>query len=223
MRSNWFFAVTGFCLVVSLLFTEPYPTAVAQEGAGRASLTIDLVGFKDTSGKAIIYLFDNENSFKSADMRKDRKEVEKYFRSLVEVPIQVAGNNCRRSAKSEICSQANTPRLPFTMEMETAKWTRILWACPQRGSAFPTMSGLKFSRFPRPRRGRQSRSSCGPAKIAFAFTCVTEQAPYGFRDAQRHVPLSDERQDISWDARDWVRCQEGNDDEPLARLRRLRG
>ncbi len=100
MRSNWFFAVTGFCLVVSLLFTEPYPTAVAQEGAGRASLTIDLVGFKDTSGKAIIYLFDNEKSFKSADMRKDRKEVEKYFRSLVEVPIQVAGNSL--SAKCKI-------------------------------------------------------------------------------------------------------------------------
>ncbi len=101
MRSNWFFAVTGFCLVVSFLFTESYPTAVAQEGAGRASLTIDLVGFKDTSGKAIIYLFDNENSFKSADMRKDRKEVEKYFRSLVEVPIQVAGNNLSAKGKIE--------------------------------------------------------------------------------------------------------------------------
>ena len=92
MRSNGFFAVTGLGVVVSLLLTAPYPTAVAQEGAGRASLTIDLVGFKDTSGKAIIYLFDNENSFKSADMRKDRKEVEKYFRSLEEVPIQVAGD-----------------------------------------------------------------------------------------------------------------------------------
>jgi uncharacterized protein (DUF2141 family) len=93
MRSNWFFAVPGFCLVVSLLLSQSYPTAVAQEGAGRASLTIDLVGFKDTSGKATICLFDNENSFKSADVRKDRKELEKYFRSLVDVPIQVAGNS----------------------------------------------------------------------------------------------------------------------------------
>jgi uncharacterized protein (DUF2141 family) len=102
MRSNGFFAVTALCLVVSLLFAEPYPAAVAQEGAGRASLTVDLVGFKDTSGQAIIYLFDNEDSFKSADMRKDRKEVEKYFRSLVEVPIQVAGN--RSSAKCKIAN-----------------------------------------------------------------------------------------------------------------------
>src|ERR1700755_3129284 len=99
MRSNGFFAVTGLGLVVSLLFAEPYPTAVAQEGAGRASLTIDLVGFKDTSGQAIIYLFDNEKSFKSADMRKDRKEVEKYFRSLMEVPIQVAGNHSSARCK----------------------------------------------------------------------------------------------------------------------------
>ena len=101
MRSNWFFAVAGFCLVVSFLLSESYPTAVAQEGAGRASLTIDLVGFKDTSGKATICLFDNENSFKSADMRKDRKEVEKYFRSLVDVPIQVAGNNLSAKCKIE--------------------------------------------------------------------------------------------------------------------------
>jgi uncharacterized protein (DUF2141 family) len=101
MRSNWFFAVTGFCLVVSILFTEPYPTAVAQEGAGRASLTIDLVGFKDTSGKATVYLFDNENSFKSADARKHRKELEKYLRSVVDGPIQVAGNNLSAKCKIE--------------------------------------------------------------------------------------------------------------------------
>ncbi|MHC5536900.1 DUF2141 domain-containing protein [Singulisphaera rosea] len=99
MRSNWFFAVAGLCLGVSFLLSESYPTAVAQEGAGRASLTIDLVGFKDTSGKASIRLFDNGNSFKSADIRKDRKEVEKYFRSLVDVPIQVAGNNLSARCK----------------------------------------------------------------------------------------------------------------------------
>ena len=101
MRSTWVFAVTGLCLVVAVLITKSYPTAVAQEGAGRASLTIDLEGFKDRSGKAIIYLFDNENSFKSADMRRDRKEVEKYFRSLVEVPIQVAGKNLSARGKIE--------------------------------------------------------------------------------------------------------------------------
>ena len=101
MRSNWFFAVTGFCLAVSFLLSQSYPTAVAQEGAGRASLTIDLVGFKDTSGKATVYLFDNENSFKSADARKHRKELEKYFRSLVDAPIQVAGNKLSAKCKIE--------------------------------------------------------------------------------------------------------------------------
>jgi uncharacterized protein (DUF2141 family) len=101
MRSNWFFAVKGFCLVVPFLFTESYHTAVAQEDPGRASLIIDLVGFKDKSGQAIIYLFDDEKSFKSADMRKDRKEVEKYFRSLVEAPIQVAGKKLSAKCKIE--------------------------------------------------------------------------------------------------------------------------
>ena len=100
MRSNWFFAVAGLCLV-SFLLSKSYPTAVAQEGAGRASLTIDLVGFKDTSSKATIYLFDNENSFKSADARKPRKEVEKYFRSVVDSPIQVAGNSVSAKCKIE--------------------------------------------------------------------------------------------------------------------------
>lgn len=101
MRSHGFFALAGFCLVVSFLLNASYPTAVAQEGVGRASLTIELVGFKDTSGNATVYLFDKESSFKSADARKHRKELTKYFRALGEGPIQVAGNTLSARCKIE--------------------------------------------------------------------------------------------------------------------------
>ena len=136
MRSIWFFAVAGFCLVVSFLLSESYPTAVAQEGAGRASLTIDLVGFKDTSGKATIYLFDNENSFKSIDVRKDRKEVEKYFRSLAEVPIQVAGNSLLATGKIENLQPARYAAFAFHDRNGNGKVDSNFVGVPTEGFGF---------------------------------------------------------------------------------------
>ncbi len=91
MVSKSLSVVGAFCLAFSFAngFCRP---AVAQAPAGGASLIVEVVGFKDTTGNATICLFDSEDSFKSVDMRKDRKDVQKYFRSVQDVQIQRSGN-----------------------------------------------------------------------------------------------------------------------------------
>ncbi len=56
-------------------------------------MIVEVVGFKDPTGNATICLFDSEDSFKSVDMRKDRKDVQKYLRSVQDVQIQQSGND----------------------------------------------------------------------------------------------------------------------------------
>ncbi len=83
-----FFFANGFC--------RP---AVAQAPAGGASLIVEVEGFKDPTGNATICLFDSEDSFKSVDMRKDRKDVLKYLRSVHDVQIQQSGNDLTAACK----------------------------------------------------------------------------------------------------------------------------
>ena len=55
---------SGFCL----------NAAAEQPEADDATLVIEGVGFTDMVGNAMICLFNTEDAFKSADVRKDRKE-----------------------------------------------------------------------------------------------------------------------------------------------------
>ena len=98
MMSKSLSVVGAFCLAFSFAngFCRP---VVAQAPAGGASLIVEVVGFKDTTGNATICLFDSEDSFKSVDMRKDRKDVQKYFRSVQDVQIQRSGNDLTAACK----------------------------------------------------------------------------------------------------------------------------
>ena len=77
-----FFFANGFCRPV-----------VAQAPAGGASLIVEVEGFKAPTGNATICLFDSEDSCGAVDMRKDRKDEQKYLRSVRDVQIQQSGND----------------------------------------------------------------------------------------------------------------------------------
>ncbi len=74
---------SGFCL----------NAAAAQPAAGDATLVIEVVGFTDNVGNAMICLLDNEDAFKSADVRKDRKEYMQFLKAVQDVRIQRNGND----------------------------------------------------------------------------------------------------------------------------------
>ncbi len=103
MMSKSLSVVGAFCLAFSFAngFCRP---VVAQAPAGGASLIVEVAGFKDTTGNATICLFDSEDSFKSVDLRKDRKDVQKYLRSVQDVQIQRSGNDL-----TAVCKIGNLP------------------------------------------------------------------------------------------------------------------
>lgn len=98
MISKSLCAVGAFCLAF-VLATGFCPPVVAQAPAGGASLIVEVQGFKNPTGNATICLFDSEDSFKSVDMRKDRKDEQKYFRFVQDVQIQQSGNGLTAACK----------------------------------------------------------------------------------------------------------------------------
>ena len=93
MTSKRFFQSVACCLTISTLASAFCLNAAAEQPkADDATLVIEAVGFTDDVGNAMICLLDSEDAFKSADVRKDRKEVKQFFRALQDVRIQVSVN-----------------------------------------------------------------------------------------------------------------------------------
>jgi len=93
MTSNRFFQSVACCLTISTLSSGFCLNAAAQQPeADDATLVIEVVGFTDMVGNAMICLLDNEEAFKSADVRKDRKEEQQFFKAIQDVSIQRNGN-----------------------------------------------------------------------------------------------------------------------------------
>jgi uncharacterized protein (DUF2141 family) len=85
-------AAATFCLSIAAMAGGPGATAMAQQPTAKASLTVELIGFADTTGNATVCLFASEDAFKSVDLRKDRKDYQQFLHSVQDVPIQRAGN-----------------------------------------------------------------------------------------------------------------------------------
>jgi uncharacterized protein (DUF2141 family) len=93
MTSKRFFRSLACCLTVSTLASGFCLNAATQQPqADDATLVIEVVGFSDTVGNAMICLLDNEDAFKAADVRKDRKEVQQFFKTIQDVRIERDGN-----------------------------------------------------------------------------------------------------------------------------------
>ncbi len=69
------------------------PTRRAQPPTAEASLIIEVVGFTDATGNATLGLLASEDDFKSVNLRKDRKNVLKYFRYLQDTQIVRVGKD----------------------------------------------------------------------------------------------------------------------------------
>lgn len=67
----------GFCL----------NAAAKQPEADDGTLIIEAVGFTEAVGNAMICLFDSEDAFKAADVRKERTETKQFFRSVQDVRV----------------------------------------------------------------------------------------------------------------------------------------
>ena len=75
MTSKRFFQSVACCLTISTLASGFCLNAAAQQPeADDATLVIEVVGFTDTVGNAMICLLNTEDAYKAADVRKDRKE-----------------------------------------------------------------------------------------------------------------------------------------------------
>jgi uncharacterized protein (DUF2141 family) len=103
MTSKRFFQSVACCLTIFTLASGFCLNAAAkQPEADDATLVIEAVGFTEAVGNAMICLFDNEDAFKAADVRKERTETKQFFRSVQDVRIQ--GNG---SAATAICKIDN--------------------------------------------------------------------------------------------------------------------
>ncbi len=93
MPSKKFFQSVACCLTISTLASGFCLNAAAQQPkADDATLVIEVVGFTDTVGNAMICLLNNEDAYKAADLRKDRSETKQFFKSVQDVKIQRNGN-----------------------------------------------------------------------------------------------------------------------------------
>lgn len=100
MKSKKFFQSVASCLTISTLASGfCLNAAAAQPAAGDATLVIEVVGFTDNVGNAMICLLDNEDAFKSADVRKDRKEYMQFLKAVQDVRIQRNGNDFTATCK----------------------------------------------------------------------------------------------------------------------------
>ena len=93
MTPKWFFAASTYCFSILALAGGLYSKAAAQSPDAEASLIVEVVGFTNATGNATLALFASEDDFKSTDMRKDRKDVLKYFRSLQDAQIVGVGKD----------------------------------------------------------------------------------------------------------------------------------
>jgi len=100
MTSKRFFQSVACCLTISTLASGFCLNAAAEQPeADDATLVIEGVGFTDTVGNAMICLLNTEEAFKSADVRKDRKEVQHFFKAVQDVRIQRNGNAATATCK----------------------------------------------------------------------------------------------------------------------------
>ena len=100
MTSKWFFQSVACCLTISTLASAFCLNAAAEQPkADDATLVIEAVGFTDDVGNAMICLLDNEDAFKLADVRKDRKEEQQFFKAIQDVRIQRNGNDFTATCK----------------------------------------------------------------------------------------------------------------------------
>ena len=75
MTSKVLSAAATFWLSIAAMAGGPGAIAMAQQPTAKATLTVELVGFADTTGNATVCLFASEDAFKSVDLRKDRKRL----------------------------------------------------------------------------------------------------------------------------------------------------
>jgi uncharacterized protein (DUF2141 family) len=101
MTSKLLSAAATFWFSIAAMAGGPCAIAMAQQPTANASLTVELVGFADTTGNATVCLFANEDAFKTVDLRKERKETQQFFRSVQDVSIQRAGNGLIAVCKIE--------------------------------------------------------------------------------------------------------------------------
>ncbi len=93
MTSKRFFQSVACCLTISTLASGFCLNAAAQQPeANDAMLVIEMVGFTDTVGSAMICLLNNEDGYKATDLRKDRKEFQQFVKAIQDVRIQRNGN-----------------------------------------------------------------------------------------------------------------------------------
>ena len=93
MTSKRFFQSVACCLTLSTLAGGfCFNASAKQPEADDATLVIEVVGFADTVGNAMICLLNNEDAYKAADLRKERKETTQFFKSVQDVKIQRTGN-----------------------------------------------------------------------------------------------------------------------------------
>ena len=101
MTSQRFFQSLGCCLTISTLASGFCLNAAAQQpGADDATLVIEMVGFTDTVGAAMVCLLNNEDAYKATDLRKDRKEFQQFVKAIKDVRIQ--GNGSVNTATCKI-------------------------------------------------------------------------------------------------------------------------
>src|SRR5277367_2207196 len=100
MTSKRFFQSVACCLTISTLASGFCLNAAAkQPEADDATLVIEAIGFTEAVGNAMICLFDTEDAFKAADVRKDRTETKQFFRSVQDVRIQGNGSAATATCK----------------------------------------------------------------------------------------------------------------------------
>ncbi len=101
MTSKVFSAAATFWLSIAAVAGGLGAVTMAQSPTAKASLTVELVGFADTTGNATVCLFASEAAFKSVDLRKDRKDYQQFLHSVQDVPIQRAGDGLIAVSKIE--------------------------------------------------------------------------------------------------------------------------
>jgi uncharacterized protein (DUF2141 family) len=138
----------AFCLAFTFAngFCRPVE---AQAPAGGAFLIVEVVGFKDPTGNATICLFDSEDSFKSVDMRKDRKDEQKYLRSVQDVQIQRSGNDLTAVCKIDNLQPGEYVAFAFHDCNSNGKVDSNLIGMPVEPIAFS--NGLRPQLFPIPK------------------------------------------------------------------------